>query len=91
MAKCRLCGKSGWFLRTQPNGVCARCDSVVRDEISSLKRILGGCQGREAKNPDVALRECNAVNAMLLLSSLPAYCAMRDSAFSPLHASPQYL
>ena len=41
MATCRLCNKSGWFLRTTDDGLCQPCDELRNLDTEQYGRIVG--------------------------------------------------
>jgi len=40
VAKCRYCGKGGWFSSTDANGLCAQCAPAVILQIQSTGRVV---------------------------------------------------
>ena len=40
MAKCKFCGKSGWFFNVDENGLCNECAEYVYPTIENSKRII---------------------------------------------------
>lgn len=40
MAKCRLCDKSGWLLRTNPEGLCKACEPLWAMDVDQHSRII---------------------------------------------------
>jgi len=40
MAKCKYCGRSGWFLKVTANGLCKACDPTITQDILNRSRSL---------------------------------------------------
>lgn len=61
MGQCRFCGRKGFFLSVDSNGLCGNCSSGVVLDITQRTRVMGDCLrlAREGKTFATRLSRCD--------------------------------
>lgn len=61
MAKCKMCGRRGFFLLVSTNGLCKSCNPIVVMDVQQRGRIINDCVRlvRESKNVKTRLSRCD--------------------------------
>ena len=88
MAQCKMCGRKGFLLSVDANGLCQSCNPLVVGDVQQRSRIINDCTKLvdKSKNRDTRLSRCN-----LLIEHAQALLEYEHKGIPTISPSPSQL